>query len=85
MEAVGPPVLRNGLVGRRKGLAQHLSAEDAPKTEILALAAENIFLDLLQLQEIEQLSQHIFFDADAHIRIPLFNVSRFFSGINVQL
>jgi len=53
----------DGLLGCREGLAQHLTAEDGPPPEILALPAEDVLLDRLEREELDELLKgvvHVF-------------------------
>ena len=66
MQAVGPALRRHGLVGGRQRLPQHLSAVDVAEAQILALAAKDVLLDLLQLQQLQQFFQNVAFNAGIH-------------------
>ena len=46
------------VVGCRKRLAKHLSAENLCAADIAALSAEEVVLDALELQELDQISQN---------------------------
>ena len=75
MQAVGPALRRHGLVGGRQRLPQHLSAVDVAEAEVLALAAKNVLLDLLQLQQLQQFFQNVAFSAGIHASPEVFYFS----------
>src|SRR5208283_4795624 len=50
VQAMGLPFRWHGLVGGRKCLSQYLPAVDVAKSQVLALPAEDVLLDLLELQ-----------------------------------
>ena len=70
VQAVGFSIRRHGLIGGRQGLAQHLAAENAAESQILALTAKDIFFDLLQFEQVQQFRQHLVFDANGHGNPP---------------
>ncbi len=55
VQAVGPALRRHGLVGGGERLAEHLAAVDVAEPQVLALAAENVLLDRLELEQGQQL------------------------------
>jgi len=48
-----------GLAGSRQRLAEHLPAEQLAKTQVLAAAAKEVFLDRLQGQQVHQIFQYL--------------------------
>ena len=59
MHGVHVARLLDRLAGRRDALAKHLAAEQLTKTEILAAATEQVFLDLFQAQQRDQIVEYL--------------------------
>ena len=59
MHGVHVARLLDRLAGRRDALAKHLATEQLTKTEILAAATEQVFLDLLQAEQRDQIIEHL--------------------------
>jgi len=51
--------LLDRLAGGGNALAKHLAAEQLAKTEILAAATEQVFLDLFQAQQRDQIVEYL--------------------------
>src|SRR3989344_3467431 len=51
--------LFNGLTSCRQRLTEHLAAEQLTKTQVLATAAEQVFFDRFQAQQVNQIIQHL--------------------------
>jgi len=47
------------LAGGRQGLAQHLAAIQLAKTQVLAAAAEQVFFNGFEAQQVDQVVQHM--------------------------
>lgn len=53
------PRFFDGLAGRRQRLAEHLATEQLAKTQVLAAAAKEVFLNRLQRQQVHQIFQYL--------------------------
>ncbi len=59
MERVDAPALGDGLLGGRERLADDLAAEDPAPAEVLAVTAEDVLLDALELEDRHQLVDEV--------------------------
>ena len=59
----------NGLTGRRQRLAEHLTTEQLTETQVLATAAEEVFFDRFQGQQIDQIFQHLAHSGSPHTKL----------------